>query len=102
MNIRRSDMIRRQTWWCVAALALFIGGCAEDVSTQELGKLNELTPKPQEEEKPPEDPFAMSSSPEQSTATTDTAQADQSTTAPSGGYGGYGAVGPKDETFGQG
>ena len=103
-------MIRQQTWWCVAALALFMGGCAEDVPMQELGKLNELTPKPQEEEKPPEDPFAMSSSPDQSAAT-DTSQADQSTTGPSGGYGGngayggnggYGSVGPKDESYGQG
>jgi hypothetical protein len=92
-------MTRQQTWWCVATLVLFVGGCAEDVPMQELGKLHEAIPKPKEEEKPPEDPFAFTPSPADQT---EPAASDQSAPAPSAGYGGYGAVGPKDETYGQG
>ncbi|MEX2142638.1 MAG: hypothetical protein WD894_25515 [Pirellulales bacterium] len=105
-------MTRRQTWWCVATLVLFMGGCAEDVPMQELGKLNEMTPKPKQEEKPPEDAFALPPSTEEPTAT-DSAQGDQGQTEPApveqsaaappanSGYGGYGAVSTGPNTFGQ-
>jgi hypothetical protein len=104
-------MTRRQTWWRVAALVLFVGGCAEDVPTQELGKLNELTPKPKVEEKPPEDPFALpqSTAPDESApaapdqAQTEPAPIEQPAAPPQAntGYGGYGSVSAGPNTFGQ-
>ena len=109
-------MTRRQTAWCVAAAAAFLVGCAEDVPTQDLGKLKTIAPKPKEEKKEPENPFNFPTGDEQSPAG-DTAQPDQ--TAPdqtppdqaavepsppsppaNAGYGG-GAVPTGPTTFGQ-
>lgn len=90
----------RQTAWCAAALAAFLVGCAEDVSTQELGKLKTIAPKPKEEKKEPDDPFNLGQGNEQPPAN-ETAQPDPSNTAPPAG-GGYGAPPAKDETYGQG
>jgi hypothetical protein len=105
-------MTRRQTWWCVAALVLFSGACAEDVPTQELGKLSEMAPKPKQEEKPPENLFGFTPNNAEPTAT-DSAQTDQSPAEPApveqstaappanAGYGGYGGVSTGPNTFGQ-
>ena len=77
----------RHTWWCAAALAAFVLGCAEDIPQGELAKLKEATPKKQVEEKPPEDPFAAQS-----------AAAGQASETPLG----YGGVAAADNTYGQG
>ena len=94
-------MTRRQTAWCVAALAAFLVGCAEDVPTQDLGKLKTIAPKPKEEKKEPDNPFNFPT-PDEPPPAGDTAQPDPSSAAPSSGGGGYGAPGPTVATYGQG
>ncbi len=104
-------MTRRHTAWCAATLAVFLVGCADDVPTQDLGKLKTIAPKPKEEKKEPENPFNFPTPdeppPADDTAQPDQTPPDQAAVEPSppsppanAGYGG-GAVPTGPTTFGQ-
>jgi hypothetical protein len=104
-------MNRPIAWCVVTGFCLVVAGCADDVSSSDLGKLAELTPKPKTESTE-QTGGAGDASTEPDPATDATTEQDNSTGGGGyggggggygGGGGGYGGGGgAADQTYGQG